>query len=228
MSDACRECGKNFGGMFGVKRVCESTQADFARYGMDVQDVCAKCCASLKERVIETRKNDIREAKQRLQTLIDNVVGSIEIHTTPHDHAHDSGIKGVVSGYSVMGTGLLSEIASAWTDFFGMESNAYQEKIRAAEKKAMDMAKLQAADLGATTISGARLSLSEATAGNGMLILSCVGTALRKEPLAPPVDAYLEGKKRTSDVQGVPLIIVTDAEENYQKLRDIETALNDN
>lgn len=228
MSDICSKCGKNFSGMFSVKRVCESTVADFANYGINVQDICTNCCNALKEQVIEKRKSDIKNGKQLFEDLIRATIRNIEIYTTPHDHKYDSGIKGIVSGYSVIGTGLLTEISSAWTDFLGIESNPYHEKIRIAEKKAIDMAKLQAAELGATSISGVRLSLSEATSGNGMLMFSCIGTALRIEKLAEPIDNYLDQKEKIKSTENIPLIVITHAEENYQKLRDIEKAVNEN
>lgn len=192
MSDQCVVCGKSFSGFMSAKRVGQRTRDDFAQYGEDVSNTCEKCCHTLKTKLEEDVAKRKRQLEKRIEELKWNVLNAVSVSTTPHDHKWDANIKGVVTGYSVVGTGPLAEIASAWTDFFGTESNVYLKKIREGENKALTMAKYEAALQGANHISGATLTVSEATKGNGMLIIFVVGTAVQ-------MGEVLENAKELSD-----------------------------
>lgn len=228
VANNCINCGKSFGGLVGVKRVCKSTVEDFETYGIDTTDICMKCCKKLKEELLQKNQNEINQTKKNIENAKENVIKKISIFTTPHDHKYDKDMKGIVSGYSVLGTGMISEIASSWTDFFGKESDTYQEKIKIAEKHAIDMAKLQAAELGATCISGVNLSLSEATHGNGMLMFSCVGTAVRIEGFDQPVNYYHIQKEKLEELKRKPFITVADTEDSYEKMKSIQEVVSEN
>ncbi len=86
---------------------------------------------------------------------------------------------GFVSGYCILGTGPLSQLLSTFTDFFGEESNAYLEKAKRAEAIAMRNMKIEAILRGGYRICSCRVSLTEATSGQGMLMSSVSGTAAR-------------------------------------------------
>lgn len=59
----------------------------------------------------------------------------------------------------------------------------------------MNMAKLQCLELGGNLISGLALSVSEATSGNGMLMISCVGTAVRTPHISENFSEYTALKR---------------------------------
>ena len=80
-----------------------------------------------------------------------------------------------------MGTGPLSSLLSAVTDTLGRKSGAYLAKAREAEAEALRMLKIQAADLGADAVANVRLNLTEASSGNGMLMVSVYGSAVKRQ-----------------------------------------------
>lgn len=85
---------------------------------------------------------------------------------------------GVVTGYSVIGTGPISEFFASVTDFFGMQSGCFGDKLKYAEECALDMMRLEALKKGADSVYCCDIKVSEATSGNGMLIVSVSGTAI--------------------------------------------------
>lgn len=85
---------------------------------------------------------------------------------------------GFVSGYCILGTGPISSLLSSITDFFGMRSNAFSAKAKEAEKSALEMMKREALQRGANAVYGARITLTEATSGQGMLMVSASGSAM--------------------------------------------------
>ena len=216
MSESCSVCGKKFSGFMSAKIVCDSTKRDFAAYGKDVSGICEKCCSSLKDNLlkeVEAQKNEL--AKQVEETK-NALLREVSVSTTPHDHKWDDKIKGIVTGYSVIGTGPLTEITSAWTDFLGIESGSYLKKIRLGEESAISMAKFQTVQMGANFISGANISIAEATKGNGMIMVSFVGTAVQ---IGEPI-TRLEGFKKIVEQQqkleNLPTIVVAETEQIYK------------
>ena len=155
-----------------VDRLCPETIRDFATYGEDVSDMCLDCAVTIFTKIDREKQEKIAKAKEVLQWATKQAMQCVEISTLQVPAGSSVESKGIVSGYSVIGTGVFTEIASAWTDFFGMESGAYFEKIRTGEDRAIGMAKLKALRLGANAIYGATLNVTEATKGNGMLIIS--------------------------------------------------------
>lgn len=182
MALSCRKCGKSFTGLFSQSGLlAKATIRAFEERGIDVSDICFECCKAMQEKQIAERNKRISELEKERDRLIEEVTKQIKIATIlPAVHDKNT-ILGVVSGYSVVGTGPLASFASAITDLFGMESMAYLEKIRSGEKTALTMAKLQTIKMGGDSIYGMNLSVSEATSGHGMLIISCVGTAVKTE-----------------------------------------------
>lgn len=73
----------------------------------------------------------------------------------------------------------------------------------------MLMAKIQAMEKGASLISGMSISVSEATSGHGMLMVTCVGTALKAKNPSPIIKEYLELRDRKREVEFVQNINVS-------------------
>lgn len=85
----------------------------------------------------------------------------------------------MVSAQMVSGTGIISEIASNWTDFFGMDSGYYNEKIKSAEEKCKNILRAEVIKIVGNAILGTDIDYSEAGAGKGMLMVCMAGTAVK-------------------------------------------------
>ncbi|HCT65303.1 MAG TPA: hypothetical protein DIC60_08595 [Lachnospiraceae bacterium] len=60
----------------------------------------------------------------------------------------------VISGQSVIGTGMLSELNAGFADFFGVEATGYTKKLEEVKEKAMIRLKIKASTYGANAIIG--------------------------------------------------------------------------
>lgn len=169
--EKCSWCGKRFTGIFKVKHITEEGIEKFKKIGVDASLLCFDCATIIHEKRQNEIKNKIKEKKEE---LVHNVLA----FTTPFPPSWDAKIHGIVSGYSVIGTGPIVNLASTCTDFLGKESLAYLEKIRKGENNALYMAKYETLKKGGNAIAGCSLSITEASAGHGMLMISCVGTAI--------------------------------------------------
>ena len=155
--------------------------------GVYQEGMCATCLS----RAIrgEAPKKTEEEINKEVQTIADAVP---KMFSSPSPVPAAGEDRGLVTGYCILGTGPLTSLFSAVTDTFGMKSNAYLEKARAAEKEALTMMKLEALKLGADAVYCVRVNLTEATSGNGMLMVSVSGAAVKTTTPAPEVVKAIE------------------------------------
>lgn len=219
MADAvnCSVCGKKFSGFMSVKTVCDSTKRDFLAYGKDVSCICEKCCFSLKENLLKETEIQKKIISENIESARKYLLDKIYISTTSIDHKYDSKIKGIVTGYSVVGTGPLVEFTSPFIDFLGKESGGYLKKIHQGETSAINMAKLKAIKMGANFIFGANISITEATKGNGMIMVSFVGTAVQTEDKLDSLSNYNEMLQEKNRLDSLPEITIAGDEEEYKR-----------
>ena len=83
---------------------------------------------------------------------------------------------GIVTGETIMGTGYLSDIASAVSDVFGMEASDYSVKLRMAKQAVLNIIIKNSVDLGGNAIIGISYELM-AFSGN-MIGVSVTGTSV--------------------------------------------------
>lgn len=143
---------------------------------------CRKCSkvlldnASNKFREIRKTKNETKEKlSKRLLELIDSIP-IITLHY-PQDWKYNS--LEIVSAQSVIGTGVITEIASNWTDFFGLESSRYNEKLKNGEENCKRILRYSTLKMGGNAVLGTDIDYSEAGAGKGMLMVCMAGTAVK-------------------------------------------------
>lgn len=208
---ACPICGKKMMGVFCVDPIGPQSLAIMKKMGIDAAGWCVNCAQARLEEEVQKRKAAFSSGTERLQELDVTVPAMIVAQTTPHFESQQGNVVGIVSGHSVIGTGPISALASAFTDFFGKESVAYQEKIRDAEGKALLMAKMQAVELGASLISGMTITVSEATSGHGMIMVTCVGTAIKTKDTPPEIQEYLDLKLQSKELQELKALYVNEA-----------------
>lgn len=88
---------------------------------------------------------------------------------------------GLVTGQSVTGTGVFSEFASDWSDFFGAQSKSYNKKIAGGEQICATQLRLKCLELGGNAILGVDIDYAEVGGAKGMLMVCMTGTAVLLE-----------------------------------------------
>lgn len=138
---------------------------------------CEKCGSSL---VNQARTNAIEQQKAMSSTLNQHIhhIPLLSLQTPPGWHYQPLGL---VTGQSVTGTGVFSEFASSWTDFFGAQSKAYNSKISGGEQICQTQLRLKCIELGGNAILGTDIDYAEVGGQKGMLMVCMTGTAVLLE-----------------------------------------------
>jgi uncharacterized protein YbjQ (UPF0145 family) len=86
---------------------------------------------------------------------------------------------GIVTGEAILGANLFKDIFANIRDLVGGRSAAYERELTNARQLALEEMQANASRLGANAIVGVDLDYEVLGAGNGMLMVSASGTAVR-------------------------------------------------
>lgn len=102
------------------------------------------------------------------------------ITTTPLIDGHQIlEYKGIVTGEAIIGANFFKDLMAQWRDFFGGRSKAYEKVLNEAKDTAIAEMMQRAEALGANAIVGVFITYNSLGEGNGMLMATCSGTAVR-------------------------------------------------
>lgn len=172
------------------------------------ESYCAHCLNEL----LLLAKTNYRKEVDELKEFLDGAISTISIVTVHNPYNWEYEILGMVSAQSVIGTGVISEIASSWTDFFGKESNTFNDKIKKGEDNCMNQLRSKAIKLNAHAIIGTDIDYSEVGGGKGMLMVCMAGTAIR----------FTNSDQRDFDTDAFEELIKAKSRLEYLLTKDIE------
>ena len=86
--------------------------------------------------------------------------------------------KGIVFGEVISGINMFKDMGASLRNIFGGRSKGYEDELLAARENALEEMKTRAANLGANTIIGVKMDYEVLGADNGMLMVTCSGTAV--------------------------------------------------
>lgn len=87
--------------------------------------------------------------------------------------------RGIVFGEVISGINFLRDIAAGLRNIFGGRSQGYEEELLAARDQALREMEQRARDLGCDAVVGVKMDYEVLGADNGMLMVTCSGTAVR-------------------------------------------------
>jgi uncharacterized protein YbjQ (UPF0145 family) len=144
----------------------------------------ALCPACIEESLQTSTTEKADTATQMIQQTI-QLSKSVKVTTTPaFDGYHVVEYLGIESVEFVIGTGMFSEVSSSLADFFGARSSAFEQKLQAAKRHAMDALKYIAAKRGANAVLAIDLDYTEFSGNRIALIIN--GTLVRIEQNSAP------------------------------------------
>lgn len=88
---------------------------------------------------------------------------------------------GLVSGETIIGANLIKDFFASITDMVGGRSGAYERVLKEAKDSAIEEMVQQAKVKGANAVIGVDLDYETLGSGNGMLMVTACGTAVRIE-----------------------------------------------
>ena len=86
--------------------------------------------------------------------------------------------KGIVFGEVLSGINMFKDMGASLRNIFGGRSKGYEDELLAARENALEEMKTRAANLGANAIIGVKMDYEVLGADNGMLMVTCSGTAV--------------------------------------------------
>lgn len=182
MADFCPNCKAEIkSGFLSSNKFVEELKSRFINKFTDnaAEKHCDACAMDL---VHKACTNFVKIKKEHVQEVTSSI-GKIPILTIhdPHDWKYKA--LGIVTAQSVTGTGVIAEVSSGFTDFFGMQSNTYNKKLAEGELRCMNMLRSKTLALGGNAIIGTDIDYSEAGGLKGMLMVCMAGTAVKLENL---------------------------------------------
>lgn len=87
--------------------------------------------------------------------------------------------KGIVFGEVITGINILKDIGAGLRNFFGGRSEGYEQELLKARNEALDEMAERAKSIGADAVVGVKMDYEVLGADNGMLMVTCSGTAVR-------------------------------------------------
>ena len=86
--------------------------------------------------------------------------------------------KGIVFGEVISGINMFKDMGASLRNIFGGRSKGYEDELLAAREHALEEMKTRAANLGSNAIIGVKMDYEVLGADNGMLMVTCSGTAV--------------------------------------------------
>lgn len=168
----CAKCGEKVGGFTGLTTPFSGDVEKCEQMGIEVpKPICAGCFSTFSKQA--EKELAVRQETERAQ------IEKLPISTTDFLANSQYASIGIVSSHIAIGTGAVSEILSAWTDFFGQQSETYNKKMQEAEQACLIKLKQAAISRGADAVLGVQTTYTELTSGHGMLLVCMTGTAVK-------------------------------------------------
>ena len=172
----CEICNAKIGGLTGVTRASAVDIAAAKSCGLSVTDEICRTCLS-KMRI--DSKLDLPGLLAENENKLSYLLAGIRITTYPPEPNLQHEYCGLVTAFSPIGTGPISQLLSGFTDLFGKESGTYAEKFRQGELSCTRKIQQQALLCDANAIAGTQLTYTELTSGHGLILVCMAGTAIR-------------------------------------------------
>ena len=102
------------------------------------------------------------------------------ITTTPNIEGKEiTDYLGIVTGEAIMGANIFRDLLAGIRDIIGGRAGAYEAKLTQARQTALEEMEDEAANLGANAVVGVDIDYEVLGEGNGMLMVSASGTAVK-------------------------------------------------
>lgn len=86
--------------------------------------------------------------------------------------------RGIVFGEVITGINVFKDIGAGFRNFFGGRSEGYEEELQNARNESLNEMMQRASGIGANAIIGVKMDYEVLGSDNGMLMVTCSGTAV--------------------------------------------------
>lgn len=174
----CPTCGASFKVSLlksPVNRLSDNEQAIISDYFGVQSQLCSKCGSDK----LKDAKAQMNSEMSKLNKELPILMNEIPILTTEAPVGWACEHINIVGGTIAMGTGFLSELSSSVNDALGTSSNTLRKKLLGGETQCRQQMLLEAVELGANAVVGARVDYDEIGSIKSMILVKMFGTAVR-------------------------------------------------
>lgn len=149
------------------------------------------------EREYKIKREELKLKQDFLYRQLNRNIDVIPVITTHTPYNWEYIALGIVTSQIVTGTGVISEVLSDVTDFFGANSNSFTNKIITSEKYCLNQLKAKALKLGGNAVIATDIDYGEVGASKGMLMVCAAGTAVKL------INTKALGEDKRTDVEDI-------------------------
>lgn len=179
----CPNCGAKLkSGIFSETKLFNEEQVSAINKfvpGQSSKNYCNSCGSKL----LTQAKSNVGELLSTQQSRLKELLPILPVVSTHSPYNWEYMVLCMVSGQSTTGTGVLSDFKSSFTDLFGVQSGAYNKKLKEGENICYSQLRLQALNAGGNAIIAADIDYSEVGGDKGMLMVCMAGTAVKLQNL---------------------------------------------
>lgn len=169
---------------------CPECNTEFTDEMIDA-NMCFECGFIIDETLLDDSISDENESTVTMEEITESIIKQeknrnnlLKEKITQHTITSGYNFEGykitkyinIVSGQTVIGTGLISELKSNISDTFGSESNALSNKIETAKESALNKLIIKSLSLGGNAVIG--VDFDYVTFQNNMIGVSANGTSV--------------------------------------------------
>jgi uncharacterized protein YbjQ (UPF0145 family) len=212
MNDVCGNCGAKIKeGGFGMNQRIGPAFLPIINLAADTprSDACEKCSVH----TLSSGKARLDKGITAAQSALRKAVDAIPILTIHSPAGWSYTPIGIVTAQSTLGTGLFSDVASTFSDMFGRQSNAYNQKVQQGEELCASVLRLKAARSGGNAILAVDIDYSEMGGQKSLVMVCMTGTAVRVD------ESLLEWDGKSAYRQSIALSLA--GLDDLQKLKNL-------
>lgn len=135
---------------------------------------CEKCGRSPYAKAFQA----YHQEKNNIESELKSKIPVIPIISSQAPYNWEYQIFDLITAQSVTGTGVISEIASSFSDLFGKQSSALNSKLKEGENLCFAQLRKKALEIGANAIIATDIDYAEVGTTKGMLMVCVSGTAI--------------------------------------------------
>jgi uncharacterized protein YbjQ (UPF0145 family) len=172
----CPNCNKKIGGILSSNYILSVENIEFIN--LFKSDRPEAYCYECGYQLLLNCKNKLKTQKDEQRSLISDLLINIPVITLQNPSNWDYTVIDMVTAQSVSGTGVISEIASSWSDLVGGQSQVLGNKLSNGEDICKNQLRLKAVAIGANCIIATDIDYAEVGGAKGMLMVCMSGTAV--------------------------------------------------
>jgi uncharacterized protein YbjQ (UPF0145 family) len=174
----CKQCNAKIGGgIFKSNCILFQSEIDLINFYHDThsETYCTSCGEELKN--LYSKK--LIDERATIKKLFEENISGIPVVSINSPLGWEYETISIATAQSTTGTGVISDFMSDFTDFFGVQSGSYNEKIKKGENICLTQLRQQALHLGGNAVIATDVDYAEVGGGKGMLMVCMTGTAIK-------------------------------------------------